>query len=249
MNLSIVIPAHNEEDCLEETINSIFNVLSAENISFDILVVNDNSSDKTEYICKKMKDKCQNFSFINRYSSPGFGLAVRRGLSAFKGDVVAIVMADGSDSPLDIVRCFRKIEEGYECAFGSRFIKGSKVKNYPPLKLIINRLANTFIKILFNISYNDVTNAFKMYKREVIETAQPFLSLHFNLTVEMPLKAIIRGFRYAVLPISWQNRKRGTSKLAMKEMGSRYLFIVLYLLFEKILSKGDYYRKIDDKTI
>ena len=243
MNLSIIIPAHNEEGCLEETVSSIIKELDAENINFDILVINDNSADGTKSVCEKIKNKQQNFSYINRTSNPGFGIAVREGLAAFKGDVVAIVMADGSDSPLDIVACYRKIEEGYECAFGSRFIKGSNIKDYPYLKLFINRIANKFIQALFNIPYNDVTNAFKIYRREVIEHAYPLLSVHFNLTVEIPLKAIIRGFTYAVVPISWINRKKGTSNLAMKEMGSRYLFIVLYLFLEKILSKGDYLRK------
>lgn len=243
MNLSIIIPAHNEEDCLEETVNSIIKELSAESINFDILVINDNSEDNSESLCKKMRGKYQNFSYINRDSNPGFGMAVREGLSAFKGDVVAIVMADKSDLPSDIVRYFRKIEEGYECAFGSRFLKGSQVKQYPFLKLVINRVANKFIQVLFNIPYNDVTNAFKMYRRKVIEHAQPLLSVHFNLTVEIPLKAIVRGYSYAIMPISWENRKKGSSKLAMKEMGSRYLFIVLYLFLEKTLSKGDYLRK------
>jgi dolichol-phosphate mannosyltransferase len=72
---------------------------------------------------------------------------------------------------------------------------------------------------------------------------QPLISPHFNLTVEMPLKAIIRGYSYAVIPISWTNRLAGESKLKIKEMGSRYLFIVLYLWLERTLSRGDYHRR------
>jgi dolichol-phosphate mannosyltransferase len=151
-------------------------------------------------------------------------------------------MGDGSDSPEDVVRCFRKLEEGYECVFGSRFIKGSRIIDYPKHKLLINRLANSFVKTLFTFGYNDTTNAFKCYRREVIEGAQPLISKHFNLTVELPLKAIIRGYSYAVIPIGWTNRKTGISKLKIREMGSRYLFIVLYLFLEKCLSQGDYRR-------
>ncbi len=243
MNLTVLIPAHNEEACLEETVNEIMEKLSAEGMSFDVLVVNDNSNDNTEAVCMKIKERYQNFSYISRSSNPGFGMAVREGLLVFKGDVVAIVMADGSDSASDLVAYYRKIEEGYECVFGSRFIKGSQVKNYPQLKFLINRMANTCIKILFNIAYNDVTNAFKMYRREVIDHVQPLLSVHFNLTVEVPLKAIIRGFTYTVLPISWKSREQGVSKLVLREMGSRYIFIVLYLFLEKTLSKRDYFRK------
>jgi dolichol-phosphate mannosyltransferase len=167
---------------------------------------------------------------------------VRAGLDAFAGDVVAIVMADGSDDPDDLVRYYRVLEEGYDCAFGSRFVRGSAVHDYPKVKLALNRFVNSGIRLLFRSGYNDTTNAFKAYRREVIDTVQPLLSNHFNLTVELPLKAIARGHSYKVIPISWSNRKSGESKLSLQEMGSRYAFIVLYVLLERHLSRGDYRR-------
>ena len=97
-----------------------------------------------------------------------------------------------------------------------------------------------FIRILFRIKYNDCTNAFKMYKRTTIDGLKPYLSKHFNLTVELPLKAITRGYSFAVVPNSWENRSKGTSKLIIKEMGSRYLFIIFYCLIEKWLCADDY---------
>jgi dolichol-phosphate mannosyltransferase len=152
-------------------------------------------------------------------------------------------MADGSDDSQDLVAGYRKLEEGYDCTFGSRFIRGGHVVDYPLHKLVLNRMANWFIKVIFGIRYNDVTNAFKLYRRQVVDGIQPILSHHFNLTVELPLKAITRGFSYAVIPIRWYNRKSGISKLKIKEMGSRYLFIVLYVWLEKHLSRGDYRRQ------
>jgi dolichol-phosphate mannosyltransferase len=172
----------------------------------------------------------------------GFGFAVRAGLESFQGDAVAIVMADGSDSPQDLVSYQRLLEEGYECAFGSRFMHGSVVRDYPRSKLIMNRIVNWGIRVLFRHGYNDTTNAFKAYRREVIENIKPFLSHHFNLTVELPLKAVVRGYSYGIVPISWTNRKAGVSKLSLNEMGSRYLFIVLYVFLEHHLSRGDYRR-------
>jgi dolichol-phosphate mannosyltransferase len=165
---------------------------------------------------------------------------VRAGLDEFTGDAVAIVMADGSDSPDDVLRYYRLLEEGYDCAFGSRFVRGASVQDYPRFKLVLNRISNFAIRVLFRHGYNDTTNAFKAYRREVIETVQPILSNHFNLTVELPLKAIVRGHTYAVVPISWTNRETGASKLHLQEMGSRYVFIVLYVLLEHYLSRGDY---------
>jgi dolichol-phosphate mannosyltransferase len=134
------------------------------------------------------------------------------------------------------------IEEGYDCAFGSRFLRGSAVRDYPRFKLVLNRIVNWGLRIVFRSGYNDTTNAFKAYRRDVIETVQPLLSNHFNLTVEIPLKAIVRGHTYAVVPISWRNRREGRSKLSLQEMGSRYLFITLYVFLERHLSRGDYER-------
>jgi len=156
-------------------------------------------------------------------------------------------MADLSDAPGDVVQYYRKIKEGWECVFGSRFMKGGEVVDYPWFKLALNRLANRFIKVLFHLDHDDITNAFKCYRRNVIAGVQPLLAKHFNLTVELPLKAIVRGYRYCRVPISWHNRTTGVSKLKVKEMGSRYLFIVLYAWLEKVLSKGDYYRKDNER--
>lgn len=242
MKLSVVIPAHNEEGSIAETVESLVQTFTTEEIDHEILVVNDSSADQTEAILKQLRDIYPTLRYANNQAPNGFGLAVRSGLDLFTGDAVAIVMGDGSDSPEDVVRCFRKLEEGYECVFGSRFIKGSRIIDYPPHKLLLNRLANLFVKTLFTLNYNDATNAFKCYRREVVEGAQPLISKHFNLTVELPLKAIIRGYSYAIIPISWTNRKTGISKLKIREMGSRYLFIVLYLFLEKHLSQGDYRR-------
>ncbi|HET9843940.1 MAG TPA: glycosyltransferase family 2 protein, partial [Gammaproteobacteria bacterium] len=150
-------------------------------------------------------------------------------------------MADGSDDAEDIVRFYRELQLGFDCVFGSRFLSKSLVVDYPLHKKWINRLANHFIRILFHFRYNDITNAFKCYRREVIAGIQPLIAQHFNLTVELPLKAIIRGYSYKVIPNAWYNRKYGVSKLKIREMGSRYLFIVLYCFIEKWLSRGDYH--------
>lgn len=242
MKLSIVIPAHNEEGSISDTVESLIRTLSAEEIDHEILVVNDSSTDGTEEVLRGFQEIHPTFRYVNGEPPNGFGFAIREGLNHFTGDAVSVVMGDGSDSPRDVVRCFRKLQEGYECVFGSRFVKGGKVIDYPRHKLLLNRLANLFVKTLFSLKYNDTTNAFKCYRREVIEGAQPLISQHFNLTVELPLKAIIRGYSFAVVPISWTNRKTGISKLKIREMGSRYLFIVLYLFLEKYLSQGDYRR-------
>ena len=240
--LSVVMPAYNEEGSIISTVEAIVEVLSAERIAYEILIVNDNSRDRTESLLQELSDRYQSVRYLNNYYPNGFGFAVRCGLENFAGDAVAIVMADCSDRPEDIVRYFYKLQEGYDCVFGSRFMKGGKVIDYPAHKLFINRLANLFIQVIFSLGFNDTTNAFKLYRRDVIEGISPLISHHFNLTVEMPLKAISRGYSYTTMPITWQNRKTGVSKLKIKEMGSRYLFVVLYIWLERHLARGDYHR-------
>jgi len=176
-----------------------------------------------------------------RNSGPhGFGRAIVRGLDSMTGDAAVIFMADESDDCRDVVRYWEKLNEGYDCVFGSRFMKGGGTIDYPPIKLFMNRLANAFVRLLFRHGLNDTTNAFKAYRKEVIDGIRPILSPHFNITVELPLKAIVRGYNFTVIPITWRNRRTGLAKLKIKEMGSRYLFIVLYVWLEKYFSRGDY---------
>ena len=240
---SIVIPAHNEEDSIRPVLRALCDALETAAIPYEIVVVNDHSRDRTRDAVAEVTRARPAVRCVDNPGAGGFGLAVRAGLDAFSGEIVAVVMADGSDPPEDVVRCYDEIVKGYDCVFGSRFMPGSKVVDYPGFKLRINRLANFFIKILFAIPLNDTTNAFKVYRRETIDGLRPLLSHHFNLTVELPLKAIVRGYTFSVIPIGWRNRTEGVSKLKLKEMGSRYLFIVLYVWLEKHLSKGDYARQ------
>ena len=243
MRLSIVIPAHNEEHVLEPTLAALTAQLDPEGIDYEVCVVDDGSRDGTAAITERLADADPRIRLIRNEGAHGFGYAVRAGLAAFTGDAVVIVMADGSDDPRDVVLYYRVLEAGYDCAFGSRFMPGAHVHDYPKLKLLMNRVVNLGIRALFRHGYNDTTNAFKAYRREVIEHVHPLVSPHFNLTVELPLKAATRGFSYAIVPTSWRNRAAGESKLQLNEMGSRYLFIVLYVFLEHHLTRGDYRRR------
>lgn len=241
MKLSVVIPAYNEEGSIEETIRTLYTKLEEEKINHEIIVVNDNSKDNTLNLLAKIKESIPTLVVFTNEGPNGFGYAIRYGLDNFQGDCVAIVMADLSDDPNDLVRFYRRLLIGdIDCVFGSRFIKGGKVVDYPLTKLIINRLANLIIQIVIGTRYNDSTNAFKLYKRNVISGISPLIAPHFNLTIELSLKSIVRGYTFDVLPNSWHNRKMGVSKLKIKEMGSRYFFILMYCFIEKYFSRGDY---------
>jgi dolichol-phosphate mannosyltransferase len=246
--LSVVIPSKNEAENLSICIENISETLKSHYIFHEILVVDDGSIDNTKDIIDDLRLQNHYVKYIKNRGANGFGYAVRIGLAEFSGDAVAIMMADLSDSPQDLVRYWNKLQEGYECVFGSRFISGGKTIDYPNAKLVANRIVNTAIRYLFKISCNDITNAFKIYRREVIEGCKPFISPHFNLTVEIPLKAIIRGYSWSVIPISWRNRSKGVAKLKLQEMGSRYFFIIAYVWLEKYFSRGDYFRNSERKA-
>lgn len=242
---SIVIPAHNEEKNISPTVEELIHELKNEGIPFEIVIVNDNSTDNTLEVIKKMGEQYPEIIVVDNPLPAGMGRAIRTGLKHIKGDVVAIVMADRSDDPKDIVRCYRKIEEGYDCVFGSRFRRGSVVTHYPRVKLIANRIVNKLLQVLFLTHFNDLTNAFKVYRRHVIDSISPLQSAHFNITIEMSLSALIRKYKIAEIPISWYGRTWGQSKLKLREMGRRYLCTMLMIWFERLLILDDIMKEKD----
>lgn len=241
---SVVIPARDEEESLPSTVEDIVTAFTGAGIPHEIVVVDDGSRDRTWAVLQELRQKFPSLAPTqNKSGAHGFGRAVIWGLDHSRGDAVVIMMADASDSPNDAIKYWHILNEGHDCAFGSRFVEGGQVIDYPRLKLFVNRVANFLVRIGFNLDLNDTTNAFKAYRRTVIDGCRPFLAPHFNLTVEIPLKAIVRGYTYSITPISWQNRKYGVAKLKIKEMGSRYFFICAYVWLEKYFSRGDYKRK------
>lgn len=241
--LSIVIPARDEAGCIASTVEHLHLELRLQNIPHEIVVVDDGSKDATWSVLTELQKRIPELHPVQNNGEHGFGRAIVFGLDQMQGDAAVIMMADESDDCRDVVRYWNTLNEGYDCVFGSRFMKGGGVIDYPPLKLYVNRMANFFIKRLFNIKLNDTTNAFKAYRKTVIDGCRPLISPHFNLTVELPLKAIVRNYTWTVIPITWRNRRTGESKLKIKEMGSRYLFICLYVWLEKYFSRGDYRKR------
>jgi dolichol-phosphate mannosyltransferase len=238
--LSVIIPARDEEGCIASTVEHLHLELSLNHVPHEIVVVDDGSKDGTWSILQKLALKIPNLAPTQNTGQNGFGRAIIWGLNAMRGDAAVIMMADESDDARDVVRYWDLLNKGYDCVFGSRFLKGGGVIDYPRFKLFVNRLANFFIRVMFAIDLNDTTNAFKAYRKTVIDGCRPLIAPHFNLTVEIPLKAIVRGYSWTVIPITWKNRRSGQPKLKIKEMGSRYFFICMYVWLEKYFSRGDY---------
>jgi dolichol-phosphate mannosyltransferase len=242
--LSVVIPARNEADCIASTVEHLHLELRLQGVPHEIVVIDDASTDRTWSVLQALGRHFPELTILQNPGPHGFGRAISYGLDHMRGDAAVVMMADESDDCRDVVRYWKLLNEGYDCVFGSRFLRGGGVIDYPRAKLLANRAANLFVRTLFGFRLNDTTNAFKAYRKTVIDGCRPLISPHFNITVELPLKAIIRGYFWISVPITWRNRRTGESKLRIKEMGSRYLFICLYVLLEKWLSRGDYRRNV-----
>jgi len=228
--LSAVIPAYNEELTLEKSIRDLSEALDAAGFEYELLVVNDGSSDGTDQKLTELARVYPSLRHVTNEQKHGFGHAVRYGLTQYRGDAVAVVMADSSDSPQDLIAYYGKIQEGYQCAFGSRFLPDSRIKGYPVLKRVLNRLGNRLIGLLFRQRYYDFTNPFKCYRREVVDAMQPLVSGQFSLSIEMSLKAVAQGVRYAVIPNSWTNRDAGSSTFKVFTQSYLYMLTLLYCL-------------------
>jgi dolichol-phosphate mannosyltransferase len=239
ITLSVIIPTYNEEKSLGRTVNDLTIVLQKEQVPYEIILVNDNSSDTTPEIIKGLMDNNSNIKTINRKPPGGFGRAIRSGMELVSGDAVVICMADSSDDPLDVIKYYNKLEEGYDCVFGSRFIKGSSVENYPVVKLLVNRIVNKSIQWFFWCKFNDLTNAFKAYRTEVIRSCGPYRACHFNMTLELSLSALARKYSICQVPINWHGRTWGSSNLSLKKMGRRYLVTLIKIYAEKLLISDD----------
>lgn len=243
-----MIPARDEAGCIASTVEHLTVELRLREVPHEIVVVDDGSSDRTWQILQDLKDRLPAVVPIQNQGEHGFGRAIICGLEQMKGDAAVIMMADESDDCRDVAKYWETLNEGWDCVFGSRFIKGGGTIDYPWIKLLLNRLANKFLQFLFNIRLNDTTNAFKAYRKTVIDGCRPLIAPHFNLTVEIPLKAIVRGYSWTTIPVTWRNRRTGEAKLKIKEMGSRYLFICLYVWLEKYFSRGDYVKPVQNRS-
>lgn len=224
--VSIVIPAHNEVENIPILLAVLIPVLEAheETRDFELVLVNDNSKDGTGALVDSYAANDPRIKALHRTDTPGFGNAVKAGLKSASGEIMIPVMADLSDSPDDIPKLVRKINEGYDVAYGSRFCSGGSTHDYPRKKMIANRVFNNSVRLLFGIRHKDITNAFKAYRREVLKAIgiDNLQATGFDLTVEIPMKAHILGFSSAEVPVSWHERKKGEAKLRLSQNGQRY---------------------------
>ena len=234
MILGVIIPTFQEEENIKTTVSQISSFLKMNNIDYEIIIVDDNSSDSTARIISNMIKKNSNIRFYLNNKKRGFGNSVVMGVEKSQADFLTIMMADSSDSLDDLLEYYNLMinDTNLDCVLGDRWIKGS-VKNYPFFKKLLNRLGNNFISLVFNIKYYDFTNSFKIYRKSSLLKIYPILSNHFSITVELPLKMITRGFKYKIINNSWENREHGVSKMQLINSIKTYTIIIVYCFIDK----------------
>ena len=233
MDLTILIPVKNEEDNISNIIDNIEKRLF--NLNYEVLFVNDFSTDNTVEIINNYKNLKKNIEIVHN-KKEGLGEAIKNGIKFSKGEYLSIIMCDGSDDIDDLKKYVEIIKkENLDAVFGSRFLRNSKIIGYPKFKLFLNRIFNYFVSLIYVNKYNDFTNAFKIYKKSVLLEIEPIVSESFNVFLELPLKIINRRFKYKVVPINWLGREQGVSKFKFNELRSKYIFTLIYCFAEKIL--------------
>ncbi len=245
MKLGIIIPTFQEEENINTTVSEISDFLRKNKIDYEIIVVDDNSSDSTARIMSNLNKKNSNIRFYLNDKKRGFGNSVVMGIEKSKSDFLTIMMADSSDSLDDLLEYYNLMlnNKSLDCVFGDRWIKGS-VKNYPLFKKVLNRLGNNFIALMFDVKYYDFTNSFKIYRKSSLLKIYPILSNHFSITIELPLKMITRGFKYQIINNSWENREHGVSKMRLINSVKTYSIIIFYCFIDKYF----WNKRYDTKT-
>ena len=231
--LSIIVPVRNES----ENLKSVFDYFNdnLKQIDFEVLIINDFSADDTLEKAKSLIANYKNFVVFDNLKK-GLGGAINQGILKANGKYIAIMMADQSDDINDLLKYYELMKtDKYDAVLGSRFLKDSKINDYPIQKLILNRIFNLFVSLIFWNKYNDYTNAFKIYSKKALTDIMPLISESFNVFLEIPLKIISRNYQYTIIPINWMGRKKGESKFKIKELRSKYLFTLIYCFIEKNL--------------
>ncbi|MFA5049581.1 MAG: glycosyltransferase family 2 protein [Candidatus Micrarchaeia archaeon] len=229
IQLSIIIPTWDEEGNIENTINSIALTLEKDNLAYEILIVDDNSSDKTIEIVNKLSQKNSNIRLIRHQPPRSFGYSIRDGIQLSNGELIVIMMADLSDDPRYLKEMYFKYKEGNSVIVGSRFLKGSKVDSYPFLKMISNRLFNLAVMVGFFTNINDTSNNFKAFDSRKAKKIK-LECKSFEVGAELMLKMLIKGEKITQIPVSWTDRTKGEAKFKLKNT-----FLKYFLLFLKML--------------
>lgn len=230
MRLSIIVPCHNEEDNITQVIRQIENSVT---VPYELVVVNDHSVDKTVDIVSDLAKKNKNIRLVENRLKGGFTNALRTGFANTNAEVVVPVMADLCDDLSLIGPMLEKIDAGYDVVCGSRYMKGGRRLGGSRLKGLLSCWGGRSLSFLVGLPTHDIANAFKMYRKTVLDTIDIRAS-GFEISMELPLKAYYAGFKITELPTLWKERTRGRSSFKIFKLLPSYLKLYLWAIFRRI---------------
>lgn len=233
MEISLVIPAYNEEANLDSLLESLVNFLKKESLNCEIIVVDDASSDDTGKIADKWAREYRNISALHREKEEnGMGAALKEGTKRARGELVLWIMGDRSDDLNTIPQIIEKMREGYDMVFASRYMRGGSRGNLSRLKAFLSSRFTVIARWFFNIPVHDITNAFRVFRKSLFDSIY-LESDDFAISPELAIKAHLLGFRLGEVPTTYALRWAGETKFRMGKMVIRYLSLLKYRFIPK----------------
>ncbi|MBP7216397.1 MAG: glycosyltransferase family 2 protein [Candidatus Omnitrophica bacterium] len=230
MKISIVVPAHNEEENIADVIQQIETAID---LDHELVVVNDHSSDATPTIVTGLMQRYPRLRLVHNTEPGGFANAIKAGLKNMRGDLVVPVMGDLCDDLATIKEMYAKILEGYDVVCGSRYFGGGERRGGSKFKGMLSSCAGWSLHMLLGIATHDIANAFKMYRKEVIQSIT-IESKGFEISMELPVKAYCLGFKITEVPTIWKERTKGKSSFKVLQLLPSYFKLYVWVLWKKV---------------
>jgi glycosyltransferase involved in cell wall biosynthesis len=230
MMLSIIIPAHNEEENIADIIEK---VKSALDFPFELVVVNDHSCDNTANIVEKLAEKYKNIKLVENKFERGFANAIKTGFLNAGGDLILPLMADLCDDLATVPLMITKVRDGFDIVCGSRYVKGGARLGGSKIKAMLSRFGGVSLHYLLGIPTCDIPNAFKMYKKKVIDSVD-IQACGFEISMEIALKAFYAGFKISEVPTLWKERTKGKSSFKVFKLLPSYVRLYVWALYRRM---------------
>ena len=224
---NVIIPTLNEEENIEPLIHSIFNHLGKEEVS--VIIVDDNSSDNTHHIVKRLLDEYANLAMIVRLHEKGLGGAVREGVSHVSSGPIVVMDADFSHHPRYLPMIFEKLDVGYDVVVGSRHTEGGAIVGWSGDRIAMSLIATRLVAMLFRVNTTDPMSGLMGCKSAQL-LATGFQSHGFKFLLELLVRN--PNLKVTDVPIVFQDRIHGSSKLGSQTI-MQFLALVFRLLFAR----------------
>ena len=227
-HLAVVIPVYNEGGNILETLDSLYEKVQTPKT---VYLIYDFDEDATLPPVKKNLSRYPGLSFIKNKYGKGALNAIKTGLEESTEDAVLVTMADGSDEYDNVDKMYQKMKKGAAVVAGSRYMRGGRQIGGPFIKGLLSRLAGLSAYYLSGIKTHDLSNSFRMYKRDFLNKIKIESSGGFELATELSVKACLLGYKVDEVPTVWRDRTEGKSRFKLFKWLPGYLKWYLKLLF------------------